>query len=410
MTEEPVVIRAPRMWDGVGAHTTRPVTIVVVADVITEVGSDVSIPSRARTVELDGHTVLPGLIDAHVHTAARPVEGSPNAGTTVSRHVIGAVPALKALLDNGFTTVRDLGGPVGEPFAVALRDAVAAGVLPGPAMVVAPHIISSHAGHGDKSIGLPSGQSVELGAVADGADHVLTQVREEVRAGADWIKFAASGGFTSEGDGPEDVTYTQREMDALVAGARDFNRPCAVHAIGDEAVRRAAAAGVRSVEHASLASAETLSMLRRRGTFVVPTVYVVTYYLGQLDNDEFWRSYPPEIRQQLDRYADPMRQAMRRLARSDIRVAFGTDAGMFRYEDNWREFVAMVDMGFSPARALAAATGVAADLLALPDRGRIRPGARADLVAVPGDPLDDMTVMGQVDFIMRAGCVLRQPR
>jgi imidazolonepropionase-like amidohydrolase len=282
-------------------------------------------------------------------------------------------------------------------------------VLEGPTMVIAPHIISSRGGHGDESIGLSSGRSVELGALADGADEMLTRVREEVRAHGDWIKFAASGGFTSPGDSPEDTTYTQEEMNALVAAASDYNRPCAAHAFGDEAVHRAVTAGVRSVEHALLASPKTLSDIARKGVFVVPTAYAAMRYMANLDNDDFWRDLPPEVRTKVETYAEPMRQTLRQMARSELRVAFGSDAGMFAHEDSCREFVALVDNGFSPERVLRAATSEAADLLRLDDRGSIRPGQRADLVAVPGNPVRDIGVMERVDFVMKAGRLVRSP-
>ncbi|MBB5954217.1 tryptophan 2-monooxygenase [Saccharothrix tamanrassetensis] len=383
--------------------------MVVTDGVIADVGPHVPVPPGARVVELDGHTLLPGLIDAHVHCATNPTDGRTSAGTDSSRQLLGAIPALNTLLHNGFTTVRDLGCHIREPITVSLRDAVEAGIVLGPSMVVAPHIMSSRAGHGDESTGLGTGQSVELGALADGVDSVLARVRAEVRAGADWIKFAASGGFTSSGDSPEDIGYSQPEMDALVAAAGDFNRPCAAHALGDRAVRRAVEAGVRSIEHGLLASAETLALIERRGVFIVPTVYAATTLIDKVDDDQYWRTQPSELRDKLARYADPMLAALRRIARSDARIAFGTDAGVFPHEENRHEFAAMVHHGFTPERVLHAATTVAADLLAMPDRGCVHPGARADLVAVPGNPFDDIEVMEHVDFVMRHGRVVRSP-
>jgi tryptophan 2-monooxygenase len=403
------VIRAPRLWDGGDVPVTRSPGVVVVDGLITEVGERLVPPAGAQVVELDGHTLLPGLIDVHVHCATEPVAGQSSAGTAVSRHVIGAIPALAALLDNGFTTVRDLGCAVAEPITVTLRDAVDGGLIRGPSMVVAPHILSSRAGHGDGSSGLSSGGSVEMGAVADGVEQVLMRVRKEVRAGADWIKFAAGGGLTSSGDGPEDTTYTQDEMNALVGAAGDFDRPCAAHAFGDRAVRRAVEAGVRSIEHGLLAGDDTLALVERRGIFLVPTAHAAMYHLDKLDDEDFWHGFAPGIREKFERYADPMRHVLGRMALSGVKIAFGTDAGMFPHGDNNLEFAELVRRGFTIERVLSAATSTGAELLGLADRGRLRPGMRADLVAVRGDPFEDIEAMRHVDFVMRGGRLVRTP-
>ncbi|MEV0674988.1 amidohydrolase family protein [Actinosynnema sp. NPDC050436] len=394
------LITADRLWDGERMHPASHARVLVRGDRVEQVGPEAAGAPPARQVDLPGHTLLPGLIDCHVHVLD---EGLNTA--SVAEQTLRALPTMRTLLAHGFTTVRDL-GTADQPITVDLRDAVRDGIAPGPRLVVAPNIISARGGHGDKEPDLTTRFGVEVGTVADGVEEVVRQVRGQARVGADWIKFAASGGFASPADHPAAVTYTQDEVDALVAAAADLGLPCAVHAFNDEAVRRAVRAGVRSVEHANMASADTLALLVERGVYLVPTLQAVFQHLDRLDDDEFWEGKPEPVRVKFRDCAEALLSSSRVLADSDVLLAYGTDASVVPYDETWREFTAMARIGIRPERALRAATSVAADLLERADLGRVRPGATADLVAVPGDPLADVAVMGRVDFVVQAGAVV----
>ncbi|MEV0681832.1 FAD-dependent oxidoreductase [Actinosynnema sp. NPDC050436] len=389
------IVIADRLWDG--ERMRAGVRVLVRRGRIEQVGPDVSAPPDAEVVELPGHTLLPGLIDCHVHVVDEGLNTASHSAQTLA-----ALPKLRTLLDHGFTTVRDL-GTADSPITVDLRQAIQDGVVVGPRLLVAPNIISARGGHGDKEPDLTTRFGVEVGTVADGVAEVVGQVRSQRRAGADWIKFAASGGFASPADRPDTVTYDQSEIDALVSAATDLGLPCAVHAFGDEAVRRAVRAGVRSVEHANLAGADTFALLAERGVYLVPTLQVMFHFIDRIDDGEFWRDTPGFLRAKFGEFAEGICASARHLADSEVLLALGSDASMLPYEDTWREFTAMSRVGIGSERVLKAATSVAADLLDCPELGRVRPGATADLVAVPGDPLDDMAVMGKVDFILQGG-------
>jgi imidazolonepropionase-like amidohydrolase len=310
------------------------------------------------------------------------------------------------LLKNGFTTVRDLASFAADPITIYLRDAIEKGIVVGPRMVVAPHIISARGGHGDLSSLLGPQIRREVGTLADGVDEITKVVREEIRAGADWVKFAATGGFFTLSDDPGQTFYSQQEMDAVVSTAGDLGVRCTPHAYGDEGISRAVRAGVHCVEHGSLASAQTLALMEQHGVFLVPTQFTIFDPLNHLNDDPYWIDKPQAARRKFRRYADRLRQCAQDVAASSVKIAFGTDAGVFNHRDNWKEFPTMVANGIMPLRALRAATSVAAELLARPDLGRIQPQACADLIAMPGDPFSDINCTGQVNFVMKSGVIV----
>ncbi len=400
------------VWDGV-ADSPVPRQILVADGLIRRVGDVVDPPAGTQRVDLTGHTLTPGFIDCHVHVTVLPPVGAALAADSSTAKALKAVPVLRTLLLNGFTTVRDLGcGDLDYP-TVDLRNAVAAGLVDGPRLLVAPHMISARGGHGDFSALLAdqyqgASRMLEL-AAADGCDEIRTRVRQEVRAGADWIKFAATGGFASPSDDPGHATYSQQEMDTLVATAKDLGVPATPHSYGDEGIRRAIRAGVRSIEHGNLASAEALQMMEDAGVFLVPTQYAILTGTRLADDDPFWAAVPEHARRKFDRYRTALLDAAERLAAGSVRIAFGTDAGMFPHGDNWREFPMLVSTGVTPLRALRAATSVAADLLGLDELGVIAEGKIADLVAMPGDPFTDIEATGRVDFVMKAGTIYKHP-
>lgn len=406
------LITGANVWDGISAEAA-PGQVLVVDGRIQQLADTIEAPPAARVVDLSGHTVTPGFMDCHVHVTLAPPVGVMMALDSSIAKTLKALPRLRALLMNGFTTVRDLGcGDVDYP-TIDLRNAVAAGIVEGPRMVVAPHMISARGGHGDFS-GMIADEyqgccrPLEL-AAADGGDEIRTRVRQEIRAGANWIKFAATGGFASPSDDPGHPTYSQEEMDVLVATAADLDIPVTPHSYGDEGIQRAVRAGVRSIEHGNLASPETMRMMQDAGVFMVPTQYTILSGARRDEGDALWAALPEHSRRKMQKYRGALLDAAEHLAASDVRIAFGTDAGMFPHQDNWREFPMMVSTGISPLRALRAATSAAAELLQLDDLGVIAEGKIADLIAVPGDPFADIEVTGQVDFVMKDGVIYKDP-
>ena len=406
------LITGANVWDGMSAQAA-PGQVLVVDRRIQQLADGIAAPPDTRVVDLSGHTLTPGFMDCHVHVTLAPPVGVMMALDSSTAKTLKALPRLRALLMNGFTTVRDLGcGDVDYP-TIDLRNAVAAGIVEGPRMVVAPHMISARGGHGDFS-GMVADEyqgccrPLEL-AAADGDDEIRTRVRQEIRAGANWIKFAATGGFASPSDDPGHATYSQDEMDVLVATARDLEVPVTPHSYGDEGIRRAVRAGVRSIEHGNLASPETMRMMQDAAVFMVPTQYTILSGARRDEGDALWAVLPEHSRRKMQKYRGALLDAAEHLAASDVRIAFGTDAGMFPHQDNWREFPTMVSTGITPLRALRAATSAAAELLQLDDLGVIAEGKIADLIAMPGDPFADIEVTGRVDFVMKNGVIYKDP-
>jgi len=406
------LITGANVWDGISAQAA-PGQVLVVDGRIQQVADVIEAPPDARVVDLSGHTLTPGFMDCHVHVTLAPPVGVMMALESSNAKTLKSLPRLRALLMNGFTTIRDLGcGDVDYP-TIELRNAVADGIVEGPRMVVAPHMISARGGHGDFS-GMVADEyqgccrPLEL-AAADGGDEIRTRVRQEIRAGANWIKFAATGGFASPSDDPGHATYSQEEMNVLVATAADLHIPVTPHSYGDEGIQRAVRAGVRSIEHGNLASPETMRMMQDAGVFMVPTQHTILSGARRDEGDALWAAMPEHSRRKMQKYRGALLDAAEHLAASDVRIAFGTDAGMFPHQDNWREFPMMVSTGITPLRALRAATSAAAELLQLDDLGVIADGKTADLIAMPGDPFADIEVTGQVDFVMKDGVIYKDP-
>lgn len=406
------LLKSARVWDGLADKATDPQDVLVEDGRITQIGTGLTAPADAEAIDLGGHTLTPGFMDCHTHVTIFP-EITDALSASSAAGALRALPVLRDLLGNGFTTVRDLCTGDRYHSTIDLRDAVAAGIIDGPRMLVAPHLISARGGHGDFSGSLademqPGHRALELGS-ADGPDEIRTRVRQEVRAGADWIKFGATGGFSSVSDDPAQVPYSQEEMDVLVATARDLGVPVTPHCYGDERVRRAVKAGVRSIDHGNLASAEALSMMVDAGIFLVPTQFTIMDDARNAFDEDYWADKPKYKQAKFQKYQKQLLASAEHVAASDVKIAYGTDAGMFPHKENWREFPMMVSNGISELRALKAATSVAADLLELDDLGVIAEGKTADLVAMPGDPLTDISVTGSVDFVMKEGAVHKRP-
>jgi len=397
------IILAGNYWDGLAAQPLGYTEIVVQDDKIIQIGQTVKRPDNAKIIDLTNEFVMPGFIDCHVHLTSNGKILANITGATDAAFTLAGVDACKKLLRNGFTTVRDAADFSLSSWVVPdLKQAVADGSIDGPSIVCGGHMLSAVCGHMDFSGMLNSHADLQQINVAEGVDGVRRAVHQEILRGADWIKFAGSGGFGSPSDGPEDIGYSQAEMNAIVNAARDMGKPVFIHAYGDEAVRRAALAGVRSVEHANLASTETLDILAVNGIYVVPTQYPIVAGIRDIDNDARWLNSVARAKGRL--YRDRVMACALNIAASNVKIAFGTDLGTFDFTTNGAvEFLEMVNNGITPLRALQAATSVAAELLQLTDRGCIAVGKRADIVAMPGNPFENIAMTEKVDFVMKAG-------
>lgn len=404
-----IVLVAGNVWDGIADAASGPMEILVQDGRIAAMGRTVERPTGARVVDLSRHTVTPGFIDCHVHITMRPEdEGAIWALSPADKAVLG-VQALRLLLDRGFTTVRDLCDmDFGGYTTVSLQRAVERGLVAGPRVIVAAHLVSTSGGHGDARPLVAAETPAVQNNLADGPDEIRRVVRTEVSRGSQWIKFGATGGFASPADDPSQVPYSQAEIDALVSTARDLGIPCTPHAYGDEGIRRSVLAGVRSVEHGSMASLETLAMMETRGVYLVPTQIAVVRQARLIDDDAFWAAAnePPHVRAKYRRHAQAILESARNLSASGVKVALGSDFGTFPLEqNNAAEFAELVTNGLSIPRALRAGTSVAAELLMRDDIGVLAVGKAADIVAMPGDPFKDITVTEEVDFVMKGGVI-----
>jgi imidazolonepropionase-like amidohydrolase len=399
-----VAIRAGTLIDGLGGAPQRDVVILVEDERITAVGKGLAIPAGSRIVDLGRATVLPGFIDAHTHVTSQPENYLEDLFRKSPIDVaIGAHVFARRTLDAGFTTIRDVGA--GEFIDVALRNAINAGTVAGPRMQVATLAVGSTGGHNDISGFSPYIKFGQFSGVADGVEDIRKLVRFEIKNGADLIKLIASAGVLSEEESVGAPQYSQEEMNAVVQEAAMYGKKVAAHAHGAEAIKRALRAGVASVEHASLIDDEGIRLAKERGAYLVMDIYNDDYILAEYKR----MGYPQKI---LDKEASVgrlQRESFRRAVQAGVKLAFGTDAGVYPHGWNGKQFAKMVQWGMTPMQAIQAATTSAADLLGWSDRvGSVQAGRYADLVAVDGDPLKDITELERVRFVMKGGVVYRE--
>jgi imidazolonepropionase-like amidohydrolase len=404
-SQKTTVIKAARMFDGKSSTLVSNAVVIVEGDRITKAGSGLAVPAGAEVIDLGDATILPGLIDCHVHMDMELNGDWANAAvrTTPADAAIAGTVYAKRTLDAGFTTVRNVGA--GEFVDVSLARAIDAGRIPGPRMIVAGHSIGITGGHADENGFRPGlmDHGIEAG-IANGADEIRSAIRYQVKYGATCIKIVATGGVLSEGDEIGAQQMTDDEIRVAVEEAHRLGRRVAAHAHGTSGIKAAARGGVDSVEHASFLDDEAIALLKQHGTYIVPTLlagYTVESRANSGTLPEFARAKAREA-------AENMRRSFRKAVEANVKIAFGTDSGVSAHGGNAYEFVLMVKYGMTPAQALLAATREAASLLGRMDIGAIESGKLADIVAVPGDPLGDITVMERVSFVMKDGVVVKR--
>jgi len=396
-----VVIRAGRLLDVRTGKTLANQVIIIQDDKIASVGSGTQIPAGAQVIDLSSATVLPGLIDAHTHITMTTNFGYSRLGISIPREALNGARNARVTLDAGFTTIRNVGA---SGFTdVALRDAINAGDVPGPRMLVSGPALSITGGHCDDNL-LPFEWHAQSDGVADGVEGVQHKTREIIKYGADLIKICATGGVLSHGDNPQASQYTLDEMKAIVADAHRLGRKVAAHAHGAQGIRWASEAGVDSIEHGSYIDDAAIAEMKKNGTYLVPTLYLADWFLANAERI----GTPPELIGKAREVMPAARKNVTRAFAAGVKVGFGTDAAVYPHGLNAHEFAVMVKLGLTPLQAIQAATINDADLLGWSDKvGTLEPGKWADVVAVDGDPLADVTTLERVKFVMKGGEIVK---
>jgi imidazolonepropionase-like amidohydrolase len=402
-----IVIHAGKVLDVRTGNYLADQTIWIEGDRIKAIGkaADISsqVPPGAKTIDLSNSTVLPGLIDCHTHLTYTPYMAGP-AGLHISyprQALIGAHNA-RVTLEAGFTTVRNVGANGYSD--IALRDSIKAGEVIGPRILASGPALSITGGHGDENFLAPQFNFSSDG-VADGVDGVTAKVRENIKYGADVIKFMATGGVLSEGDNPALAQYSPEEMKAIVDTAHGLGRKVAAHAHGALGIKYAVLAGVDSIEHGSYMNEEDIQLMKQHGTYLVPTLYLGDWLMDNLSTI----GLTPNMIEKAKIVLPIARQNIAIAFKSGVKVAFGTDAAVYPHGLNAREFAVMVKLGLSPLQSIQAATVNAADLLGWSDRiGALEAGKFADIIAMDGDPVADVRVLENVRFVMKGGEVIKQ--
>ncbi|TDR38951.1 Pro-Hyp dipeptidase [Tahibacter aquaticus] len=399
---ERIALTAARYVDVDSGSLRNQAVIVIDGERIVDVRSDGQVPADARRIDLGDVTLLPGLIDCHVHIDWQSGDYYVEAfrRSAIDNAVRAHVYAQRTL-DAGFTTVRNVGSA--EFIDVALRNAIDRGEVRGPRIVASGLALGATGSHMDSGTGFsPYIRTEGFSGIADGVDAIREKIRFDVKFGADVIKFAASAGVLTEEESVGDPQYSQDEMNAVVDEAHRWHRKVAAHAHGTEAIKMAIKAGVDSIEHGSFLDDEAIALMKKHGTWLVADIYNDDYILA-----EFGRlKYPQSIIEKERKVGRTQRESFQRAAKAGVKIAYGTDAGVYPHGDNARQFAKMVEWGQTPMQALQAATVRAAELLGRGDRvGSLKAGLYADVIAVPGNPLDTIANMEKVTFVMKGGKV-----
>ena len=405
-----VAVKAGRLVDPAAGTVTANAVVLVEKGRVTAVGPSVAIPPGARVIDLSGMTVLPGLMDCHTHLVGDYTDDKDPLSelkSSSARRAFESVPNARATLEAGFTTVRDVG--TYRAFVdVAMRDAIAKGYFPGPRMFVAGAYLTITGGGGAVTGFAPDlvlPWDLRYG-IADGPDQVRQRVRDIAAQGVDLIKVLATGAFLAHGSDPHAVEYGYDEMRAAVEEAAHKGLRVAAHAHSADGIKIAVRAGVASIEHGTYLDDEGIRLMKERGTYLVADVYDAEWIRQGAKT-----GYPEDFAAKQPEGDEIQRQAFRKAVRAGVKTAFGTDASVYPHGLNARQFAWQVKYGQTPMEAIRSATLHAAELMGWSDRvGRVQPGLYADLIAVAGDPTDDVRLLEDVRFVMKGGEVVRDAR
>ncbi len=407
-TPKVTVIKAGRLIDTINGRVLENQTIVIEGETIKAVGANIAVPAGAEVIDLSKSTVMPGLTDSHVHISGQ-------AGTaeyyeamfrrTVMDEAVSAHIYAKRTLDAGFTTVRSLSsGPFIE---IAMRNAINRGDFPGPRIIAANMYIGSTGSHGDMvgfSPWLSDRTPPEMSGIADGVDEVRKKVRYLIKYGADVIKFGATAGVLTEEASVGAPQYSQEEMNAIVEEAHLHGIKVTAHAHGAEGIKMAVKAGVDSVEHGSFLDEEGIRLMKEKGTYLSADIYNDDYILAEFAKF----GTPQKIIDKEKLVGRTQRENFKKAFLAGVKIAFGTDAGVYPHGWNGKQFAKMVEWGMTPMGAIQASTVSNADLFGMSDRiGSITPGKYADIIAIEGDPLANIALMEKVSFVMKGGKVYK---
>ena len=399
-----IAIKAGRLIDGISNTVINNAFIIIEGDKIIAIGSDIKVPAGAEIIDLKNSTVMPGLIDCHTHVTGQPA----NFYVDIFRrsHIDEAVSAhiyAKRTLEAGFTTIRNAGA--GEFVDIALRNAINRGDIAGPRMICAGMAIGSTGGHGDLNGFSPYLRFDKVMSIADGSDAIRKQVRYQIKYGADVIKMIATAGVLSEEESVGAPQYSLEEMKTMVDEAAMWGKKVMAHAHGTEGIKRATIAGVASIEHGSFLDDEAIKLMKEHGTYLVADIYNDDYILAEFGKI----GYPEKIIEKERKVGLTQRQSFQKAVKAGVKIAYGTDAGVYPHGWNGKQFFHMVKWGLTPMEAIKAATTNAAELLGWSEKvGSISVGKFADIVAVDGDPLKDISEMEKVKFVMKGGVVYKK--
>jgi imidazolonepropionase-like amidohydrolase len=409
------VLKAARLFDGKSNALVTPGMVVVTDGKIVAAGSSAAIPAGAEMIDLGDATLLPGFIDAHTHLTMMynedyKQERLDRLEKTIAERALDASVNARVTLLAGVTTVRDVGSS--DYLDVGLRNAIRNGKVPGPRMLVTVHALSATGGHCDFSQGYREGvfghESGPLEGVVNGADQARYAVRLDHKYGADMIKVCATGGVLSPTDDVDTPQLTQEELNAIVDEAHALRRKTAAHAHGAEGAKRAIRAGIDSIEHGTFLDDEALDMMKQRAIFLVPTLMATQGLQEQIDKGIY---IPPAILAKAKTAIAASHQMFQRALAKGVKIGLGTDAAVYPHGRNVEEFHQMADLGMKPIDALKAGTSMDAELLGLADKiGTLEAGKIADVVAVQGDPVQNIRQTEHVFFVMKEGVIYRNDR
>jgi imidazolonepropionase-like amidohydrolase len=394
--------------DTVAGKVLGESTIVIESGHVREVLNGTQAPAGATAIDLKSQTCMPGLIDSHTHLTGQTsrTEYVDRYHWNLSDYVIRSTVYARRTLLAGFTTVRNLGDSANE--SASLRNAINAGIVPGPRIFTAGKAIGSTGGHADPTDGLNQELTKDLGAadgIINGPEDAVKAVREHYKLGDDVIKIMPSGGVLDEGASGDNSQMTLEEIRAVVTTAHDYGFAVAAHAHGAEAIRRAVLGGVDSIEHGTFMDAEDMKLMVEHGTYYVPTIIAGDFVARQAKIPGY---YPATIARKAQEIGPLIQATAGRAYKAHVKIAFGTDAAVYPHGENAHEFELMVGAGMPPMYCIQAATVNAATLLRHEkDLGSVAPGKIADVVAVPGNPIDDISLMKRVSFVMKDGVVYK---